>query len=56
MTHDLLMQLASQRQAQRTRQADWDRRTAATRPAPQPARRPTVIRPFSAVVARVSRA
>jgi hypothetical protein len=56
MTHDLLVQLANQRQSQLATRAEWERRTAPTRPGRSTTRRTPVTRPFSALAALVSRA
>ncbi len=56
MTHDLLAQLATQRQDQLASRAEWERRTAPTRPAEVTIRRQAPRRPLSALAALVSRA
>ena len=56
MTHDLLVQLANQRQSQLATRAERERRTSPTRPGRPKARRTPVTRPLSALAALVSRA
>jgi len=56
MTHDLLAQLATQRQTQFANRAEWERRTAPTRPAPVTPRRTARTRPLSVLAALVGRA
>jgi hypothetical protein len=56
MTHDLLVQLATQRQTQLANRAEWERRTSPTRPAaPATPRRTAATRPLSALAALVGR-
>jgi hypothetical protein len=56
MTHHVLEELAAQRQSQLATRAAQERHAAATRPTPSTARRTRRVRPFSALVALVSRA
>jgi hypothetical protein len=56
MTHDLLEQLATQRQTQLAARAEWERRTSPTRPAPVTTRRRASLRPLSALAALTGRA
>jgi hypothetical protein len=57
MTHDLLVQLAHQRQTRLAARAEWERRTSPTRPAaPATTRRTAPRRPLAALAALVGRA
>jgi hypothetical protein len=56
MTHDLLTQLAEQRQSRLRDRAEWDQRTAPTRPAAATTRRTGARRSLAGLGRRRSRA